>query len=219
MDEVEHQLVEMALKLPNKTHVDSPVGGEEKNLEVTRGGPPIREGSFSHLDIGQKFDLFDFPNASKLSGSKFVFLRNEAALLELGLCNWAMNLVAKRGYTPITTPDITRQSVVEACGFQPRDASSQIFHLEKDDEKSQPDCLIGTSEIPLAGMYANELLDRSKLPQKFVAFSHCFRKEAGHGQHSKGLYRLHQFSKVEMFGLTEGHASESDKVLAEMVEI
>ena len=68
-------------------------------------------------------------------------------------------------------------------------------------------------------MYANELLDRSKLPQKFVAFSHCFRKEAGHGQHSKGLYRLHQFSKVEMFGLTEGLASESDKVLADMVEI
>ena len=178
-------MVEHALKLPNKTHVDSPVGGEEQNVEITKGGPPITTSEnakvFSHLEIGQKFDLLDFASASKLTGSKFVFLKNEAALLEMALCNWAMNLVAKRGYTPISTPDIARQSVVEACGFQPRDASNQIYHLQKDDEKNIQECLIGTSEIPLAGMYANELLNKSKLPAKFVAFSHCFRKEAGHG--------------------------------------
>jgi len=84
------------------------------------------------LEISQRFDLLDFASASKLTGSKFVFLKNEAALLELGLCNWAINLVASKGYTPVLTPDIARQSVVEACGFQPRDAASQIYHLSDD---------------------------------------------------------------------------------------
>jgi len=125
--------VEQALKLPNKTHYDSPVGDESKNIEVATGGPPIDHSKevFSHLEIAQKFDLLDFGAASKLTGSKFVFLKNEAAMLELALCNWALNLVAKKGFTAISTPDIARQSVVEACGFQPRDASSQIYHLQQ----------------------------------------------------------------------------------------
>ena len=126
IDSVETELVELALKLPNKTHVDSPVGGEDKNVVITKGGPEVdpEAKAHSHLEIGQKFDLLDFNSASKLTGSKFVFLKNEAALLEMALCNWAMNLCAKKGYTPITTPDIARQSVVEACGLQPRDASN-----------------------------------------------------------------------------------------------
>ena len=180
-------MVEEALKLPNKTHYDSPVGGADKNILVASGGPPIDQSkTMSHLEIAAEHDLLDFANASKLSGSKFVFLRNEAALLELALANWAMSLLASKGYTPLVAPDIAHQQVVEACGFQPRDASSQVYHLDSGNE-----CLIGTAEIPLAGMYANELLNREALPGKFCAFSHCFRKEAGQGQHSKGLYRLH----------------------------
>jgi seryl-tRNA synthetase len=158
---------------------------------VSTGGPAISTSDLSHIEIGQMFDLLDFANASKLTGSKFVFLKNEAAMLEMALCTYAMNKVVKRGFTPVTTPDIARQSVVEACGFQPRDASSQVYHLQKDTNASPYDCLIGTSEIPLAGMYAHELLRRELLPAKFVAFSHCFRKEAGKGEHSRGLYRLH----------------------------
>ena len=188
---VEQELVEQALRLPNKTHVDSPIGGEEKNVIVATGGPEIdRSNTTSHLDVGAKFDILDFGSASKLSGSKFVFMRNEAALLEMALCNWALNFVAKKGYTPLTTPDIAKQPVVEACGFQPRDDSSQVYHLEKE-KTGEYDCLIGTAEIPLAGMYANELLRRDLLPGKFVAYSHCFRKEAGSGESSRGLYRLH----------------------------
>lgn len=138
------------------------------------------------MEIAEKFDLLDFSNASKLTGNKFVFLKNEAALLEMALANWALNLVAAKGYEPLITPDLARQQVVEACGFQPRDDSSQIYHLE-----GQKDCLIGTAEIPMAGMYANEIVDRTRLTHKMVAFSHCFRAEAGKGQHSHGLYRLH----------------------------
>jgi seryl-tRNA synthetase len=119
------------MKLPNKTHFDSPVGSEENNLVVATGGPPINKAvNTDHLTIGHMFDLFDFANASKLTGSKFVFLKNEAAMLELALCSYAMTKVVKRGFTPFTTPDIARQQVVEACGFQPRDASSQIYHLQ-----------------------------------------------------------------------------------------
>ena len=110
---VEHELVEQALKLPNRTHLDSPVGDESKNRIVATGGPSIP--SFSkalkppnHLEIAAKFDLLDFASASKLTGSKFVFLKNEAAMLELALCNWAINLVAKKGFTAISTPDIAR---------------------------------------------------------------------------------------------------------------
>ena len=119
IDEVETQLVQEALKLPNKTHLDSPVGGEDRNQEVATGGPKIVKNSnpVSNLEIGHMFDLLDFANASKLTGSKFVFLKNEAAMLEMALCNYAMTKVMKKGFTPITTPDIARQSVVEACGF------------------------------------------------------------------------------------------------------
>ena len=180
METVELELVRQALKLPNKTHFDSPVGGEDQNREVKKGGPAIDPSKqTSHLEIAQKFDLLDFGAASKLTGSKFVFLKNEAALMELALCNWAMNLVARKGFTPVSTPDIARQSVVEACGFQPRDDSSQIYHLRQTGAHGQAaqdeDCLIGTAEIPLAGMYANEVLRRDAFPINMVAFSHCFR--------------------------------------------
>ena len=131
IEEIETKLVEEALRLPNKTHVDSPVGGEDRNVVVATGGPAIvrQDDPVSHLEIGQKLDLLDFANASKLTGSKFVIFKNEAALLELALCSWAMNKVVKKDYTAVTTPDIARQTVVEACGFQPRDESSQVYKL------------------------------------------------------------------------------------------
>lgn len=108
-----------ALKLPNRTHVDSPVGDENRNLVVLEhGARKLGLNLANHLEIAAKFDLLDFNNASKLTGSKFVFMKNEAAMLELALCNWAMQFVARKGgFTPVTTPDIARQQVVEACGF------------------------------------------------------------------------------------------------------
>lgn len=125
-------MVAEALKLPNKTHPDSPTGDESQNLvlktfdEVKDSGHRNEslEDGLTHLEIASQFDLLDFQNASKLTGNKFVLYRNEAALLELALCNWALNLVAKKGFTPITPPDLARQHIVEGCGFQPRDDSS-----------------------------------------------------------------------------------------------
>lgn len=107
------------MKLPNKTHPDSPVGSERDNRIVKISEIPKRNVNQvkSHLEIGEEFDLFDFQSASKLTGSKFVFFKNEAALLELALVNWAFNYVSKRGFTPMTTPDLANSLVVEACGF------------------------------------------------------------------------------------------------------
>ena len=213
-EDLEYKLITEAMKLPNKTHPDSPVGSEANNRVVRVVGEKGKASGKSHLEIGEKFDLFDFQGASKITGNKFVFLKNEAALLELALINWATNLVAKKGFTPVTTPDLARTPVVEACGFQPRDAAGQIYQLD-----GLSECLIGTAEITVAGMLQGEILSREALPAKYVAFSHCFRKEAGRGESSKGLYRLHQFSKVEMFGFTEGSTLKSDAMLDEMLAI
>lgn len=212
---IETQLIQEAMKLPNKTHPDSPVGSEDNNRIVkVVGQKPKNSTGKGHLQIAEEFDLLDFQSASKITANKFVFLKNEAAILELALINWAFNHVAKKGFTPITTPDIARTNVVEACGFQPRDDAGQIYQLDGKNE-----CLIGTAEITVAGMFSGEILKKEALPAKYVAFSHCFRKEAGRGESSKGLYRLHQFSKVEMFGFTEGNTLYSDAMLEEMVSI
>lgn len=108
IDELETQLVREALKLPNKTHLDTPIGGEENNKVIRTVNGNVSKTKLSHIEIAEKFDLLDFGNASKLTGNKFVFLKNEAALLEMALSNWALNLVAKKGYEPMTTPDIAR---------------------------------------------------------------------------------------------------------------
>jgi seryl-tRNA synthetase len=114
---LEMNLIAEAMKLPNKTHPDSPIGSEANNKVVKVVGEKRKTSGKGHLEIGQEFDLFDFQGASKITGNKFVFLKNEAALLELALINWATNEVVKRGFIPLTTPDLARTPVVEACGF------------------------------------------------------------------------------------------------------
>lgn len=216
LNEIEEQLMRETFKLPNKTHPDTPIGTEDKSEVIfTKGTKPQFDFEpKSHLEIGEKHDLFDFDNGAKLTGSKFVFLKNQAALLEMALINWATHKAVQKGFIPINTPDITRTDVLEGCGFQPRDESSQTYHVKDENLELS---LIGTSEAPLAGMLANEVLHRNNLPLKYVAFSHCFRKEAGRGAIAKGLYRLHQFSKVELFAFCE--PQDSDKMFQDIVDI
>ncbi|XP_020552779.1 serine--tRNA ligase, chloroplastic/mitochondrial isoform X1 [Sesamum indicum] len=193
--------------VPNMTHPDVPIGGEDFSTVRKMVGKP-REFSFSikdHVQLGKDLDLFDFDAASEVSGSKFYYLKNEAVLLEMGLVNWAVSEVMKRGFTPLTTPEIVRSSVVEKCGFQPRGTNTQVYSIEGSDQ-----CLIGTAEIPVGGIHMDSILAESSLPLKYVAFSHCFRTEAGAaGTATRGLYRVHQFSKVEMFILCRPEESNS----------
>jgi len=165
------------------------------------------------VDVALGLDLVDFERATKVAGSKAYFLKNAAAQLEIALINWAMQNVVKRGFTFMTTPDFARESVVAACGFNPRGESSQVYSITGTDL-----CLVGTAEIPLGGFHAGEILDKAQLPIKLAAFGHCFRMEAGSaGAASRGLYRVHQFSKVEMFVIC--HPDQSDAIHQEILEI
>lgn len=201
--------------IPNITHPDVPIGGEDRS-ELRNMVGSQRKFSFpikDHFQLGKELDLFDFDAAAEVSGSKFYYLKNQAVLLEMALVNWAVSEVSKKGFTPISPPEIVRSSVVEKCGFQPRGQNTQVYSIEGTDQ-----CLIGTSEIPIAGIHMDSILPDSALPLKYVAYSHCFRTEAGAaGTATKGLYRVHQFSKVEMFIFCL--PEESDSYHEELIKI
>ncbi|KAK7351196.1 hypothetical protein VNO77_10474 [Canavalia gladiata] len=203
---VNDKLQQEAQCIPNMTHPDVPIGGEDCSAIRKMVGSsakfsfPVKD----HLQLGKELDLFDFDSAAEVSGSKFYYLKNEAVLLEMALVNWTLSEVMKRGFTPLTTPEIVRSSVVEKCGFQPRSNNTQIYSINDSDQ-----CLIGTAEIPVGGLHMDSILADSLLPLKYVAFSHCFRTEAGAaGAATRGLYRVHQFSKVEMFIFCRPEESE-----------
>ncbi|GMH31382.1 hypothetical protein Nepgr_033225 [Nepenthes gracilis] len=209
------ELQQEAQCIPNMTHPDVPIGEEECSvLRKTVGSP--REFAFpikDHLQLGKELDLFNFDAAAEVSGSKFYYLKNEAVMLEMALVNWTLSEVTRRGFIPLTTPEIVRSSVVEKCGFQPRGENTQVYSIEGTDQ-----CLIGTAEIPVGGIHMDSILPESSLPLKYVAHSHCFRTEAGAaGAATRGLYRVHQFNKVEMFILCR--PEDSDMYLGELIGI
>jgi seryl-tRNA synthetase len=205
---VEAELGREASRVPNLTHPLAPEGaGEQSNRELKRWGQPpaFPFKARDHLQIGQALDLVDFDTAAAVSGQKFYYLKNEAALLELALVRYAFDLLKSAGFTLTITPDVAKEEVVEGIGFSPRGEESNIYTIE-----GTGTCLIGTAEITLGGYYAGRILDRESLPIKVAGLSHCFRREAGAaGQYSKGLYRVHQFTKVEMFVFCRPDQSEA----------
>ncbi|MBW2494680.1 MAG: serine--tRNA ligase [Deltaproteobacteria bacterium] len=204
----------LMLAIPNFLHPDSPQGGEADFNELRRVGEP-RVFDFQPLDhmaISEKLDLFDFEAGAKVSGQKWYFLKNEAVLLELALQRMAIDYVMEAGFAPFATPDVARKEIVDGLAFSPRGSESQIYSIEGTDLD-----LIGTAEITLGGINADSLLDEADLPLRMSGISHCFRTEAGSaGRESKGLYRVHQFTKVEMFAITrpEDSASMHEEIVA-----
>lgn len=195
--EAELRYTEEAMKIPNMTDPSCPTGGEEDSVELRKEGV-IKDYSFKpkdHVELGEILDIIDFDSGANVSGQKFYYLKNEGALLELALINFGMQLMAKKGFTPYLTPDIAKASILEGIGFNPRGAETNIYSIANTEQ-----CLVGTAEITLGGIYKDKMIDEASLPIKMAGFSHCFRTEAGAaGQATKGLYRVHQFSKVEMF--------------------
>ena len=195
---VEKELETEGRKIPNMAHPDAPVGKEDKdNLEVKRVGelPQFDFEPADHAKLGQDLDIVDFDSATKVSGTKFYYLKNEGVYLELGLIRYALDILQRKGFTPFITPDVARTEILEGIGFNPRGAESNVYSLEGEDT-----CLVGTAEITLGGYYADTIIPKDKLPLRMAGLSHCFRREAGAaGQFSKGLYRVHQFTKLEMF--------------------
>jgi seryl-tRNA synthetase len=198
------------------THPDSPIGRDDsENVEIRRSGE-IPEFSFEpkdHVELGERLGIIDFEAGARTTGSKFYFLRGDAVLLELGLIRYALDLLAGYGYEPTITPDLARDEALVGTGFIPRGPETQIYSVENDDLS-----LVATAEIPLAGQLTDEIVEEGRLPLRYAGLSHCFRTEAGsHGRASRGLYRVHQFTKVEMFAFTTPEDSEA--VHEEMVEI
>ncbi len=205
---VEGRLREEMLKIPNMTHPDSPIGRDEsENVEIRRSGEPPAFGFElkDHVELGESLGVIDFEAGTKVAGSKFYFLRGDAVLLELGLVRYALDKLIAYGYEPTITPDLARDEALVGTGFIPRGPETQIYSIEDSDLS-----LVATAEITLAGSLAGEILDAEDLPVRLAGLSHCFRTEAGsHGRASRGLYRVHQFTKVEMFGFTTPEHSET----------
>lgn len=205
---VEAELRAAVMTVPNMSHPDAPVGkeaGDNKVISVSGEKPAFDFKPQEHVAICDKLDLADFEAGAAVAGQKFYFLKNEAALLELALVQYAFGILLRHGFTPIVTPDVARVDVLEGTGYMPRGESTQIYSLAGTDL-----CLVATAEITLGGMHQNQILDEAKLPIRYVGLSHCFRTEAGApGKETRGLYRVHQFTKVEMFVFCTPEDSEA----------
>ena len=206
--EIAGESEEILRAIPNLTHPDAPLGGEDAAVEVRRGATPIPTFDFKpldHVDIGGRLSLFDFDAGAKVAGHGFYFLTNEAVLLELALQKYAVDLLMREGFTVMTTPDLARDTILEGTGFMPRGPETQIYSITGSDLS-----LVATAEITLGGAMHERIFEAEELPLKLCGISHCFRTEAGaHGRATRGLYRVHQFTKVEMFAYTLPEQSEA----------
>src|SRR5260221_10200615 len=209
--QVEPDLQAELMLIPNMSHPDAPVSVDPAGNKVIRRWGEPRKFDFAakdHVALAEALDLVDFDAGASVTGQKFYFLKNEAVLLELALVQYAMQKLIHEGYTPVITPDLARVEVLEGIGFIPRDPNPetrQVYTIADTDL-----CLIATAEITLGGMLRDKILDEAQLPQKYVGLSHCFRTEAGApGRDTRGLYRVHQFTKVEMFAFCTPEQSEA----------
>jgi seryl-tRNA synthetase len=214
LEKVDAELGALALALPNIPDPDAPAGdSDEDAVEIKRvGEPPVFDFEpRDHLEIGTELGLIDMEAGAKLSGSRFAYVKGDLVLLELALVRFAIELVRAEGHEPVVPPVLVREEALEGTGFLPGD-SDQIYEIPKDEL-----FLTGTSEVALAGLHADEILDADALPLRYCGFSTCFRREAGAaGRDTRGIFRVHQFDKVEMFSFVEPSQSrdEHERLLA-----
>ena len=214
LEKVDAELERVATALPNLPDPDAPDGMTEEDAVVLREEGERPSFDFEprdHLEIGTELGLIDMEAAARLSGSRFAYLKGDLVLLELALVRFAIELVRGEGHEPVVPPVLVREEALEGTGFLPGDRD-QIYEIPKDDL-----FLTGTSEVALAGLHADEILDPGALPLRYCGFSTCFRREAGAaGRDTRGIFRVHQFDKVEMFSFVEPSASaaEHERLLA-----
>jgi seryl-tRNA synthetase len=225
--QVNDELLSLASAVPNDTHPLTPLGPESAAVVLSTHGPdpmphsPLRD----HVYICRDLGLLDLEAGATVTGSSWYYLLHEAAMLEMALTNYGLSIALKHGFTPVTTPDVVRSDVARRCGFQPRDNAdppvSQMYHLSATDSpsSSHPELVLsGTAEIPLAGMFANKILPLKDLPLKVVGLGRAFRAEAGaRGTDTRGLYRVHQFTKLELFAISQ--AGQSEEMMEEMQRV
>ena len=213
--DVEQQLDSILAVLPNLPHPDAPDGFTDSDaVEIARFGSkrdfdfPVRD----HVEIGESLGLIDIPRAVKVSGSRFTYLLRDAVLLEFAMVRYAFDRMMAEGFVPVVPPVLTREEALYGTAFLPTGAD-QLYRVSgKTDDDDQPDLyLVGTSEVPLAGLHLDEILDGAQLPLRYGGFSTCFRSEAGtYGKDTRGIFRVHQFDKVEMFSFCRPEDSQAE---------
>ncbi|MET7445092.1 serine--tRNA ligase [Streptomyces sp. NPDC005508] len=209
-DEADAEAKRLLLLLGNVVHEDVPVGGEEDFVVLETHGTIRDFGAEGfepkdHLEIGEALGAIDMERGAKVSGSRFYYLTGVGALLELALVNAAIAQATEAGFVPMLTPALVRPRAMEGTGFLGQ-AAENVYHLEKDDYY-----LVGTSEVPLAAYHMDEIIDADKLPLRYAGFSPCFRREAGtYGKDTRGIFRVHQFDKVEMFSYVDPADAEAE---------
>lgn len=193
--------------IPNLTHPDTPVGGEHDSREIGQGKTPRPEPDFpvrDHVEIGEDLGILDLEAGSRVAAPGFYFLQGEAVLLELALQRFALDRLMAEGFLPQIVPELAKDRILAGTGYTPRGNESNTYHIEGEDLN-----LIATSEIALCGRYIDSVLDLQDLPIKLCGISHCFRTERAHGRATRGLFRVHQFLKVEMVVLCTPDQSEA----------
>ncbi|MCO8301855.1 serine--tRNA ligase [Streptomyces hygroscopicus] len=200
----------LLLQLGNLVHPEVPIGGEDDFAVLETVGTPrdFEAEGFApkdHLELGELLGAIDTERGAKVSGSRFYYLTGVGALLEFALVNAAMAQATAAGFTPVLTPALVKPKAMEGTGFLGQ-AADDVYHLDKDDLY-----LVGTSEVPLAAYHMDEILDAGELPRRYAGFSSCFRREAGsYGKDTRGIFRVHQFDKVEMFVYTTPEDAEAE---------
>lgn len=217
LSETENNLKGLIKTVPNVIFDDVPLGGEEDSVEIKHWGENHATG-VDHLDYAISRDWVDFERGAKVAGAKFYYLKGELALLENALLQYGLSKVLEHGFTFMTVPDMVSSRVLEGCGFNPRTSDqSDEYYIEGEDL-----AMIATAEMPLTGYHMDEIIDEDKLPLFYAGYSACFRKEAGtYGKYTRGLFRVHQFNKLEMyiFCLPEQSKEMHEKILAIEEEI
>lgn len=202
MDAVYQELQEWLLKIPNPAKPDVPFGKDDSENVVIKKYKEITQFTFTpkdHLDLGESLDIIDVKTAAKISGARFDYLKNEGALLEFALKQFAFETLLKEGFTPIVPPVLIKKQIMDDLGYTAMGEDENIFYLEKDEMY-----LVGTSEQSVVPIHKDEVLKKEELPKRYVSFSACFRREAGsYGKDTKGIFRVHQFDKVEMVSFVE----------------
>ena len=206
------------IKIPNIVNSSSPVGKtDEDNKEIKKVGEPKRiNNPMTHLEIGENLGLIDVERASKISGSRFSYLFGDLVKIQFNLVSYTLNKLSEKGFNPTIPPVLVRENALFGTGFFPDD-SDQVYEVQNDDL-----FLVGTSEVSLAALHTDEIIDMKNLPLRYAGYSTCFRREAGtYGKDTSGIFRVHQFDKVEMFSFCDPEKSneEHEQILAIEEEI
>ena len=211
-DDLDARFMEQWVTVPNLADDTAADGFEEgDSIEITRWGePPVFDfETKDHVDLGVALGIIDIERATKISGSRFGMIKGKLALLEIAMTRWSLDVLADQGFTPVVPPVLVREQALFGTGFFPADRD-QVYSVQEDDLY-----LVGTSEVPLAAMHGDEILPADELPLRYAGFSTCFRVEAGtYGKDTRGMFRVHQFNKVEMFSFVEpDHSLEEHEFL------